>query len=200
MFSFFGDLIMAMFSAEAFDRKAFDAQFAKSLRRICAAEKITREVLMVLSRTVLDAIHSTGDIGWANRLIAVLTPVNKRVARLYFKEFSGFRFDEESMLFTKKSGKAYDKAKAVAQAFLEDPLNNLWTWSDRHVEVEKKPFDIKGVTQFMTRALKKAGEEGISQVDVMNAVIKAGVTADTIIACMDALGYEAKVEGETVKV
>ena len=179
-----------------FEKKTFDVSFKKSLRKVTGAEKIVRAELAILSRTVLEAVHASGDIGYVNQLIAVLSPVNKKVARIYFKYFTGFSFDEVSNLFSKKSKKRYDEAHRAAMTLLEDPNQNIWTWAERHIEVEPKAFKIEKVSEYFTRALKQGAAAGVSQVEIMRAIIKCGVTADTIITCMTDLGFDVVDETE----
>jgi hypothetical protein len=178
----------------AFDRIVFDKSFKAALAKLSRSEKVTREVLSTLSRTVLEAIHATGDVGFVNQLVAVLTPVNKKVCRLFFKEFSGFMHDDQSGLFTKKSKKNYEKAKAAALAFLEDPHQNIWTWAERNIEIERKAWEVAQVTEFMARAIKKAEGQNLTKGDVLKAVIAGGFTVDDLIAVMDTMeGVEVKV-------
>lgn len=176
-----------------FDRAGFDKVFVGSLLRLKRSEIITRQTLMVLSRSVLDALHSTEDIGYVNRLIEVLTPANRKVAVKYFEHFAGFHYDDAMARFTKKSGKRYDESEKLARAFLEDPLNNIWSWAERNIQIEKKDFDLAQVTVYMTGILKKAKKANLSQADVLKAVLAAGVTPDTIIAMLDDLGEPDKV-------
>lgn len=170
--------------SQAFNRVAFEAAFNESLEAIRNSEQITKRELRALSRTVLEATHATGDILFVNNLVAVLTPVNKKVANLYFKEFTGFTFDEATMRFTKKSKKRYEQAALSSVEFLADPLNNIWSWAERNVEVEKKDFDLEQVTKAFQTFVKKAMKENLTQKDVLKAVLKAGVEADTIIELM----------------
>jgi hypothetical protein len=173
-----------------FDRAGFETGFNKAVVRLQRSEKITRETLRVLSRTVLEALHATEDIGYVNRLIEVLTPVNRKVAVKYFEHFGGFHFDDAMKRFTKKSGKRYDECEKLATAFLEDPLNNLWSWAERNIEIQKKDFSLQQVTESMMGYMKKAKKANISQVDVLKAVLAAGVEAESIIAMLDTLAME----------
>lgn len=178
----------------AFDKDKFEPTFNGSLQRIAQSEKTTKEELRTLSRSILEAHHATENIGYINRLIAVLSPVNKKAAIVFFTHFSGFSFDAETRMFTKKSKKRYDNAKALAQAFLDDPLCNIWTWAERHIEVEQKPFAVESFEKYMIRAVKNAAAAGIDQVELLKAVFKAGIKPDCIIEVMDQLGYELKEE------
>lgn len=164
----------------AFNRDTFAAAFTASLDMLRDSEQITKRELLTLSRTVLEATHETGDIGYVNRLIGVLTPINRKVACLFFKTFTGFAYDDVSLLFTKKSQKRYPDAFAAYVAFMEDPNNNIWSWAAIHVEVEQKPFAVSKVGDLVKTALKK----NISQADILREVFKAGVTVEALIDIM----------------
>lgn len=176
-----------------FDRAGFEKVFNGQVLRLKRSEMITRQVLMVLSRTVLEAHHATEDVGYINRLLEVLTPVNRKVAVVYFTHFSGFHYDDTLARFTKKSGKRYDECDKLSTIFLEDPLNNIWSWAGRNVEIQKKDFELAQVTAYMGNVLKKAAKAGVSQADLLRAVLKAGIEADAIIAMLDDLGSPEKV-------
>lgn len=171
-----------------FDKVGFEKSFNTAVMRLKRSEMITRQTLMVLSRSVLEALHATEDIGYVNRLLEVLTPVNRKVAVLYFTHFGGFHYDDALARFTKKSGKRYDECDKLATIFLEDPLNNIWSWAGRNVEIQKKDFELAQVTAYMGNVLKKAQKAGVSQADLLRAVLKAGIEADAIIAMLDDLG------------
>lgn len=176
-----------------YNRAAFLETFAVSLDAIQQAEAVTKRELLALSRTVLEFVHETGDIGPVNQLLAVLTPVNKKVAKLFFVHFTGFHFDDVSMLFVKKSKKRYADALVAAREFLADPHNNIWTWAARHVEVEAKPFTADKVKTYMVKAMKEAAAAGLTELEVFRAVFKAGFKVETIIAMLDELEVEPEV-------
>lgn len=165
-----------------FDKATYNPIYEASLKTLAKSEKVTRQELLTLSRSVLEAVHATEDIGYVNRLLAVLTPVNRKVCVLYFAEFTGFKQDEGT--FTKKDKKNYDEAAAKAAAWLEDPLNNVWTWADRNVQVEAKPFDLAKVTQMVGQFIKKAEKEQITQVQVLRAVFAAGFDPAALVEAM----------------
>ena len=165
-----------------FDKQAFDVSFPKELATLAKSEKVTKETLRNLSRDVLAAHHQTQDVSYINKLIAVLTPVNRKVATVFYAEFSGFR--QLDGVFTKKDKANYDKAQEASVVFLEDPLNNIWTWAEREVSVEKKEFDIKQVTKSIENFNKKAADNGLTQADVLRAVLAAGFEVATLMAIM----------------
>ena len=97
-----------------FNKDKFNAYFDGKLGELAGAEKITKAVLLDLSRQVLAAHHETQDVGYINRLLVVLTPMNRKVANLYFSEFSGFNFSAKSEEFGKKDKKNYEAARSFA--------------------------------------------------------------------------------------
>ena len=173
-----------------FNREAFIVNFKKSLETLAGSEKTTKAELQVLSRTVLEASIETGDVAYINALIPVLTPVNKKVAVAFFETFSGFSFNET--MATGKSKKRWDKCHAEAKAFLEDPMNNIWSWADRHVEVVKKEFSLDQVTDAFKTYTKKAQKAGLTQKDVIKAILASGVELDTVISLMGEI-YDVEV-------
>lgn len=168
-----------------FVKETFNAYFDNQLSALDGAEKITKAVLLDLSRQILTAHHETQDIGYINRLLAVLTPVNRKVANLYFSEFSGFNFNAKAGEFGKKDKKNYEEAKQRAITFLDDPMNNIWSWAGRNVEVEAKEFDEARLKKAMEATLKKADKAGMSQKQVLKALLEGGLTIDTLMEVMD---------------
>jgi hypothetical protein len=183
-----------MFNKQAFNRGSFEVAFAQTLDALGQAESITRRELRDVSRSILTAIHCTEDSGFLNRLIGVLTPVNKKVMVEYLKHFSGFHYDDRVMLFTKKNKPTYEKASQLSEEFLSEPHNNVWTWAERNIEVTVKPFDVNAITKQFSNILKKATDNGISQKDVFKAVLASGISVDAMIDMLDELGYAEVVE------
>lgn len=174
----------------AFNREQFVEAFGAAIDALLQSEQVTKRELRTISRTVLEATHETGDIAYVNRLIGVLSPVNRKVCIVYFKHFTGFSFDDKLGLFTKKSKKRYAKAFAEYVQFISEPGNNVWTWAERNIEIEQKPFSVEKFGTYMKGALQKAHDDGVSNADVMRAIIKAGMDADSIIACMESLAQK----------
>lgn len=168
----------------AFNKAAFEVNFAASMLALAGSEKITKAELMVQSRAILEATHVTGDIAYVNRLLAILTPVNRKVCVKFFEHFAGFSYDDGLASFTKKSKKRYEEAEKLSAEFLEDPLNNVWTWADRNIEVTSKEFDLAQVTQAFNNFVKKAQKVNLTQKDVIKAVLASGVELETILELM----------------
>jgi len=166
------------------ERKVFEKDFNKKITALGKAEKASKAIIIELSRSLLQTLHLTGDmqgdIGYINRFIAELSPMNKKIAVAYFKEFSGFQEKEGS--FTSKDKKHYDNKAEASALFLDDPLNNMFSWAERNIEISKKEFTVGAVTSYMTGALKKASDAGITQEQVLEAVLLAGITPECLMA------------------
>jgi hypothetical protein len=179
-------------------RAVFVAHFAGCLNNLQGAEQTTKRELLSLSRDLLTAIHGFkdehlgGDIQFINQTLAVLTPVNRKVAVLFFKHFSGFHYDDVLKSFSKKSAKRYADAKKDSEAFLADPNQNIWTWAEREIHVEQKPLDVKKITSYMEGVMKKAAGQNITRGQVLRAVFDAGFTAAEITALMETVVKEAE--------
>jgi hypothetical protein len=167
-----------------FDKTAFNKAFEAAIIQLTGAEKITKAVLLDMSRSVLVALHATEDIGYVNKLVAALTPVNRKVAILYFQEFSGFKLGKDG-LFSSKDKKKYEECVAKAALFLEDPMNNIWSWAAREIEIEAKEFDLARLKKQLESTLKKATDNQISQLQVVETLMEAGLKLDTLLALMD---------------
>ncbi len=180
---------------QGFNRAGFETSFNKSLRKLGAAERVTKEVLRELSRSVLEAHHATENVGYINSLISVLTPMNRKTAILFFKEFSGFKWAEESLTFTSKDKKRYEGKCAMADKFLQDPNNNIWSWAERNVEVEKKPatFLCDMIKERAKVWHDRAQKEHISDADLLVAFFAGGIDPSAVVQALDKLGYELDV-------
>lgn len=182
-------------------RAQFEVVFAAALAQLAAAEKVTKATLSAMSRDLLTALHAPdvdgsprGDISFINQTLAVLTPMNRRTAVLFFKEFSGFHYEERdpksglgSDTFVKKDKKGYAACEERSTASLADPHFNIWTWADKHVKVEAVPYDLDKVSKAIVKALKETKGD---QVGVLRAVFKGGITAEALLIFMDVLTQE----------
>ena len=179
-------------------RALFLVAFTTSLDAIRQAEDVTRRELKGLCNSLLSALHGIGsdplligDIQFTNQLLPALTPINRKVAVLFFKHFAGFHYDEKLMVFTKKSTKRYMDAKNDALAFLQDPNNNIFSWANRHIDIEVKPFNDATLTKYIEGQIKKAAADGKTQKDVLKAVLAAGITAEIVLQVMGELAKQA---------
>lgn len=170
-------------------RQEFINAFNLALAAIAGAERITKQELLTQSRALLAALvgHGdmeatlVGDIQFINQLIPVLTPMNKKTAILFFKEFAGFHYEEETQQFTKKIEKDKVKLKDKTVRFLDDPLNNIWTWAERNVKIEKKAFDLKRVTKVIEQAREEM--DGNDEAIIL-AILDGGLSPAAILAIM----------------
>lgn len=179
-----------------------------SINEIAAAEKITRTVLAGLSRDMLIYIQDSQDIEAVNRLLGVLTPMNRKVAILYFAHFLPWEQekgpDGTFQRFGKKTKKLKLEAKKALECseWLETESNNIWTWGDANVEIKQKDL-----AALLGRAIKKAlnGDEKsdtppMSMSDVVKTFIAQGVSVEDLFNGMDEAemveeGGQAKVSG-----
>lgn len=172
-----------------FNREQFDAGYKARVRQLAASEKRSKELLRSMSREVLEAHHVTGDVAYINGLISVLSPMNKKVCILLFKEFSGHLCNEEGV-FGKKDKKKYEEARKASFDQLEDPLFNVFSWADRHVEIEKKPFTLGKLQQQMGSLVKKAEENKISHADIIRAMFANGIEIGEFMKVVEFMAEE----------
>lgn len=171
-----------------FNSVQFIAGFDRQLKHLATSEKISKGLLQTMSRDLLALLHTRnekqGDIGYINRTIHVLTPVNRKVFIAFCKEFTGFILNDGGIAFVKKSKKHYDEVQAKALAWLEDPMNNIWSWADRNIEVVPKEFNIEAIKKATETMLKKAEKNHISKAEVFGAIIAGGFTIEELVECM----------------
>ena len=175
--------------AVQFNREAFDVSYKANVKKLAASEKLTKELIRSMSRDVLEAHHATGDVAYINGVLAVLSPMNKKVCILFFKEFSGHTCNEDGV-FGKKDKKKYEEARKASFDQLEDPLFNVFSWAERNVEVEKKPFTLGKLQQQMCSLVKKAEENKISHADIIRALFANGVEVNEFLKVMEHMAEE----------
>lgn len=166
-----------------FDKATIEANIVK----VAASEHVTKSVLSVLSRELLAYVYETNDVAMVTRLINVLTPVNKKVACLYFPAFLGWSFNGEELTFGKKlKDKAYAKKYDAACEFLQDDDNNIWVWADKEIVMQTKPKDYAcKITQLVTKALKDEAE-GLDAKEILFAILASDqITLGELLAPVD---------------
>lgn len=156
----------------AFNRMAFEATFDKRLTTLQNSEKISKAELQTLANETVEMTHVSGQIVYMNKVMAVLSPFNKRLAKTFFLYFTGYHFDETSALFDKKSPKRYPEALKRWNTFKEDPLNNIWTYS-RDVKVEHPPLTTGDVSKRISALWSAGHKANISNVDMLKAMLTA---------------------------
>ena len=177
-----------------FDKKQFDAAYKANVQKLAASEKITKELLRSMSRDVLEAHHATGDVAYINGIITVLSPLNKKVCILFFKEFSGHTCNEG--VFGKKDKKKYEEARKASFDWLEDPTFNVFSWAERNVEVERKPFTLGKLQQQMGSLVKKAEENKISHADIIRAMFANGIEIGEFMKVVEHMAEEQQPANE----
>lgn len=176
-----------------FNKAGFETTFNKAVKRLGAAEKVSKEILRELSRSVLEAHHATGNVVYINQLVAALTPKNREMCILFFKEFSGFKWNIESLSFFSKDKKKYDASCLLSDKFLEDPNNNIWSWAERHIApMEKKPatFLCDMIKERAKAWHERAKKEHISDADLLVAFFAGGIEPSAVVAALEKMEYE----------
>lgn len=189
------------------------------LEAIASAEKITRVELGAMSRELLIYVPESHDIDIVNRLINVLTPVNRRAAILFFKHFLPWDAENDTDGVFSKFGKMHKGEKKVAKKhaaitdFLADENNTIWTWAEENIEIEQKVVNMatelsevikKSVNGFETKN-KKADPLTNQQIidvllthisidDVMDSMVVAQTRIDEVAAVMEGQDVEPAAE------
>jgi len=172
------------------DTLTFDAKFKRDITALTKAENKSADLIKPMSRDVLEAVHVTGNVDYLNRFVDALRTANKRIAVLYFKEFSGFKHDEKEGKFTSKDKARYEEKKAKAIAFLEDVNNNMLSWQSRHVTIEKAPVTLDTFKKQFNNSMTKALQSGITRQEVLATVLNAGFTTDEVLAVLEVVANE----------
>lgn len=134
-------------------------QINGKITKIRNAEKVTKAVLGELSRELLEYVQETGDIQPVNKLVAVLTPMNKRTAILFFTHFLPYNTEEGTFTKKKRNG-TFD----LANEFLATE-DTIWDWAADNIKVEQKEIDW---AQRLTKDMTKAIEAGLTFNDIMS--------------------------------
>ena len=162
------------------------------LEAIASAEKITRLELGELSRELLVYVPESDDIDIVNRLVGVLTPVNRKVAIHFFSHFLPWEVENDAAgefsRFGKKS-KGMKKLKRCADnitEFLAEKAHNIWTWAEENITTEVKQKDFSGMlSRLVGQALngdEKSDTPAMSPDQILAAVFAGGVSIDDMLA------------------
>lgn len=160
------------------------ASINTKIATLANAEKITKATLAELSRDLLDYVLVQGfhDIAAVNRLLDVLTPMNKQTARLFFLHFLPHKWNDDTNSFGGLDKKAKDKKLELTGQFLANVDNTIWTWAAENVKIEAKEVDYLGK---VTQSIQKAIEKGqVSQLELVKAVLAGGLELTALTALM----------------
>jgi hypothetical protein len=175
-----------------------------SIEALANAERITKAKLAELSRDMLTylVVDDTNDIDICNRLISVLSPVNKRVAILYFAHFLPFKQEKDGegkqarfvRFGSKMKGdkKLANKLQSVVD-FLADESNTIWTWQADHLDIDKVPDYAKSITNAVKKALADS-DNGLDQGQIMQAVLDGGVDPGTILVLLEHMAAQQSIQ------
>ena len=96
----------------------------QKIKTLARHEKVSKALIAELSREVLTYVMIDDGTGKAsedsqvmNRLLEVLTPVNKRACYEFFQVFAGFLTDAESKTFNKKDKARFEEKQKKAKEF-----------------------------------------------------------------------------------
>ena len=162
-------------------------QLSNKVDKCGMAEKMTKKLLGELSRELLAYVYESKDVAIINRLIKVLSPVNKQYAGVFFSHFVGWTYDKETMTFGKQQKKApFTKKSYLVEEFLSNKDGNIWTWSKENIDppVKAKNYGIK-ISKLIDKALSDE-KEGIDLREVLFAIVASdAVTLGDLMQSLD---------------
>jgi hypothetical protein len=123
--------------------------------------------------------------------MAVLSPVNKKTARLFFCYFLPYVFDQETCTFGKMIQKEAkrDKLLLAIGSFIHEPENDIWSWAEEHIQMDVKPANY---ALNVTKAVEKAIKHEVDKGDILKAMLAGGVTIGDVLSALEAMETEAK--------
>ena len=155
------------------------------IKTLAKSENVSKTVLAELSRDLLTYVvaEQSHDVDAINRTIAVLTPMNKQTAILFFKTFVPHAFDDATDTFGKLNAKKKEEMLKLVVDNLENPDFNIWVWAaDNLKPIEKKPTDFIGNIKKAISAGLTKGE--LSQHDIIKAALEAGLDLSALVTIM----------------
>lgn len=177
-----------------------------TIARVADAERVTKQGLSDLSRDILNYVVDSEDVRPVNALLGqgedgkfILTPINWRIAVQYFAYFIAFtsNYDDVKeyavkgkgkrtpLVFHKKAKKRWDKSVTEINAWLEDPANDIWVWSN-NAEMDAQPVDYAKKIQSAVKAALDEGKGNMTLADVMSAMAELeDVTIHDLIAATE---------------
>lgn len=172
------------------------ASIATRIDAIKASEAVTKLELGIVSRELLMYVPDSKDIGAVNRLIEVLTPKNKEMAVIFFKNFLPWNYDDTANMFVGMvSGETKRKRKFDAiTKFIKDENNNIWTWAKINIAPMERAKNYAGRIQSVISAALNDDKNPLSEMEVFSAITTA-MPLDVIMALIEA-ALEVKKEEE----
>ena len=141
------------------------------------------------SRELLIYIRENGDIDAVNRLMAVLTPVNKDKAKQFFNHFLPYTWEMKANRFGAKTKNkdVVSKKDKLTDEFLASKDATIWTWyqDQKANEPVAKPKEYeKKIEALVKQAIDANKDDHIPVSAVIRAVIKAGTSLAEIMAAL----------------
>ena len=142
---------------------------------IKASEAVTKAELGFVSRELLAYVPDSKDIGAVNRLLDVLTPKNREMAVIFFKNFLPWNYDDEAKIFVGMvTGEAKRKRKIDAcNVFLKKEENNIWTWAKVNIAPMERAKNFAGRIQSVISAALNDPSAPLSEKEVFAAITTA---------------------------
>lgn len=142
---------------------------------IKASEAVTKAELGFVSRELLAYVPDSKDVGAVNRLLDVLTPKNREMAVIFFKNFLPWNYDDDANMFVGMVvGEAKRKRKLDAiVSFLKKEENNIWTWAKVHIAPMERAKNYAGRIQSVINAALNDDKAPLSEEDVFTAITAA---------------------------
>lgn len=170
---------------------SIERELLTKVSRLGKTENVSKTLLSELSRSIL-SYHLNGghDVRIVNKLLTVLSPVNMKVARLYFKYFLPYRFNDETNQF---GGLILKEAKKeqlylAMGSFLHDAANDIWSWEKNHITIDEKP--AINYAKKVTSTIKTALEHQVDKGDILKAVLDGGLSMEDLIKGLEAIASE----------
>ena len=164
--------------------------------RIKTSEAKSKQEIADQSRDILVYVMESNDIAEVNRLMGVLSPMNLKTAQVFFRHFLPWNMPKDDVIFGKKirgTKVVADKTKLIEE-FLADEKNTIWTWAHSNVEVKQRPKNYaKNITNMIDRALND-DDEGITQREVLRAVMAGGLDMVSLVDAIQNIGEELQQE------
>lgn len=179
------------------------ASIATRIDAIKASEAVTKLELGLVSRELLLYVPDSKDIGAVNRLIDVLTPKNREMAVIFFRNFLPWNYDDTANMFVGMvTGDAKRKRKLDATAvFLKKEENNIWTWAKVNIAPMERAKNYAGRIQSVINAALHDEKAPLSEAEVFSAIITA-MPLETILALIEKANEvkDTEVANENVQV